>query len=100
MPFSKFAFGCGVRFLPDAALAEDNHTLEPKMRLGLFIRYHVNKAGQMSGDGLVIDCGELALAHGAREIHLHRVHLKEIRLAKSWPGLTTTLHKTSSSLLR
>ena len=43
MPFKKLAFGCGVRFLPDSSLAEDNHTFEPKLRLGLFIGYHVNK---------------------------------------------------------
>ena len=89
MPFQDFAFGCGVRFLPDAALAEENHTFGPKMRLGLFIAYHLSQNGQMSGDALVIDVEELGLAAGARDVYLRRVRLKEVRVAESWPGLTT-----------
>ena len=50
----------------------------------------MNRAGRMSGDGRVVDCGEMALAQAARDCHLRRVGLKEIRLAQYWPGFTGT----------
>ena len=87
MPFQEYAFGAGVRFLLDAKLSEQNHSFEPKMRLGLFIGYHLSKNGQMSGDALIADVSEIELALNGREVYLHRVRVKEVRRAESWPGL-------------
>ena len=65
----------------------ENVTFGPKMRLGLFVGYHISQNGQMSGDALVADVSEMEMSPGARDVYLHRVRLKEVRVAQSWPGL-------------